>query len=108
MSFWYDVWCGDKAFKEAFLNLFGITFVKNASVSAHFELFGGSNQWNVSFVKAAHDLEVDVFALFFNFLYSEQNGNVKTGFGRFPLKKGCSLLAPSIRSLFIMVAFIFL
>jgi hypothetical protein len=33
---------------------------------------------------------------------------VKTSFGGSPLKKGCSLLAPSIRSLFVMVTFFFL
>jgi hypothetical protein len=37
----------------------------------------------------------------------EKDGKVKTSFGGSPLKRG-SLLALSIRSLFVMVAFIFL
>jgi hypothetical protein len=37
--------------------------------SGSLELFGGSNQWNVSTVRLAHDWEVDVFALLFNLLY---------------------------------------
>jgi len=64
------VWCGDKALKEAFLYLFGIACAKDASVAAHLELSSGSNKWNVRFVKAAHNWEVDVFASFFNLLYS--------------------------------------
>jgi hypothetical protein len=34
------------------------------------ELSSGSNQWNVRFARAAYDWEVDIFALFFSFLYS--------------------------------------
>jgi hypothetical protein len=70
VRFWHDMWRRDKAPKEAFSVLFGIACVKDASIAAHFELFGGSNQWKVSFVKAAHDWEMDVFASFFRFLYS--------------------------------------
>jgi hypothetical protein len=28
-----------------------------------------SHQWNVNFIRAAHDWEVDFFTLFFNLLY---------------------------------------
>jgi hypothetical protein len=34
------------------------------------EYFGDSFQWNVNLSRAAHDWEVDVFASFFNLLYS--------------------------------------
>jgi hypothetical protein len=56
--------------KVAFLVLYGITNAKDTSVAAHLEFASGNNQWNVSFARAAHDLEVDVFALFFRVLYS--------------------------------------
>ena len=42
---------------EVFSDLFGIAYVKDASVAAHLELSGGSNQRNVSFVRAAYDCE---------------------------------------------------
>jgi hypothetical protein len=58
------------ALKEAFPDLYGIACAKDASVAAHLEILGGSNQWNVSFARAAHDWEVDVFASFFRVLYS--------------------------------------
>jgi len=47
--------------------------------------------------------------LFFNLLYFVRAKNEgETRCGRSPLKKDCLLLAPSIRSLFVMVAFLFL
>jgi hypothetical protein len=63
------LWCGDKALKEAFPVLYGIVCAKDASVAAHLKFSGDFNQWKVSFVRAAHDWEVDVFASFFNLLY---------------------------------------
>ena len=57
------------ALKEAFIDLFGIVCAKDAFVTSHLELSGGSTQWNASFVRAAHDWEVDAFASFFKVLY---------------------------------------
>jgi hypothetical protein len=56
--------------KEAFPILFGIARANDASVADNMEILGGSTQWNVSFVREAHDLEVDVFASFFQVLHS--------------------------------------
>lgn len=56
--------------KEVFPDLFGIARVKDASVADNMEVLGGSTQWNVSFVREAHDWEVDVFACFFQVLHS--------------------------------------
>jgi hypothetical protein len=47
-----------------------IVSVKDASVAVHLELIGGYLQWNVSFIRAANDLEVYVSASFFKLLYS--------------------------------------
>jgi hypothetical protein len=43
VRFCHDMWCGDKALKEALPNLYGIAHVKDASVVAHLELSSGSN-----------------------------------------------------------------
>jgi hypothetical protein len=51
VRFWHDRWCGDKALKEAFPNLYGIICAKDAVVAAPLELSGGSNKLNVSFVE---------------------------------------------------------
>jgi hypothetical protein len=69
-KFWHDLWCGDTVLKEAFPVIFGIARVKDASVVDNMEILGGSIQWDVSFVREAHDWKVDVFALFFQVLQS--------------------------------------
>jgi len=63
--FWHDLWCGDTVMKEVFPDLLGIAWVKDASVADNMEILGRSIQWNVNFVREAHDWEVDVFASFF-------------------------------------------
>jgi len=46
-----------------------VLFALSASVADYLELSSDSHMWNVSFIKAAQDWEVDAFVLFFN-LYS--------------------------------------
>jgi hypothetical protein len=48
-----------------FLDLFGIARVKDASVADNMEILCGSIHWNMSFVREAHDWEVDILASFF-------------------------------------------
>jgi hypothetical protein len=64
IRFWHDLWCEDMALKEAFPGLFGIACAKDAFVADHMDIPGGSIQWNMSLVRAAHDWKVDIFALF--------------------------------------------
>jgi hypothetical protein len=65
-----DVWYGEMALKEAFTDLYSIICVKDAFLAIHLDLSSGSLKWNVSFIKEAHILRVDVLASFFNLLYS--------------------------------------
>jgi hypothetical protein len=69
ISFWHDLWCGDMTLKIAFPALFGIVRVEDASVADNLEVLGGSNQWNMSFTREAHNWEVDVFASFLQALH---------------------------------------
>ena len=64
ISFWHDLWCGDSVLKVAFPVLFGIACVKNAFVANNMEVLGGLYQWNVSFIREAHDWELEVFVSF--------------------------------------------
>jgi hypothetical protein len=64
-QFWHDLWCRDTVLNEAFPDLFSIARVKDASVADNMEILVGSTQWIVSFVREAHDWDVDVFASFF-------------------------------------------
>jgi len=55
ISFWHNLWCRDMTLKAAFPALFGIASAKDASVANNLDFFGGSNQWNMSFARDAHD-----------------------------------------------------
>jgi hypothetical protein len=55
IRFWHDVWCGKKALKEAFPDLYNIAHVKDASVAVHSKLSNGSIQWSISFIRVAHN-----------------------------------------------------
>jgi hypothetical protein len=50
--------------------LFSIACFKEVAVADHLELSSASHQWNINFLKAAHDQEMDLFTLFFTLLYS--------------------------------------
>jgi hypothetical protein len=50
--------------------LYGLSNNKDACVAAHMDFSSGSLQWDVSFLRAAHDWEVDVLVSFYTLLYS--------------------------------------
>jgi hypothetical protein len=54
-KFWHNLWYGDTVLNEVFPDLFGIALVMDASVANNMEVLGSSTQWNVSFVREAHD-----------------------------------------------------
>jgi hypothetical protein len=58
------------ALKVAFRVLYDLAYAKDTSIAANLEILSGSNHWNVSFVKAAHDWEVDASVSFFQVLHS--------------------------------------
>jgi len=70
ISFWHDLWVGNMTLNAAFPALFRMAVAKDASIANNLEFLGGSNQWNISFAREAHDWEVDVFASFFQMLHS--------------------------------------
>ena len=55
------MWCGDSSLKEAFPDLYNMDSVKDALVVVNMDLSNGFLQWNVSFIRLAHDWEVNVF-----------------------------------------------
>jgi hypothetical protein len=68
--FWHDVWCEDHTLKEAFLMLFAIACFMEALVADLVQLSNNSQQWNVSFIRAVDDWEVELVTWLFNLLYS--------------------------------------
>jgi hypothetical protein len=69
IRFWDDVWCGDRALKEAFSGLFSIARFKEASIANNVEHSSGSIQWNIQFTQLIHDWEVEELASFYRCLY---------------------------------------
>jgi hypothetical protein len=59
----YDVWCGDQTLKEAFLVLYRIDSFKKASVAGHM-VVANICQWNITFTRPVHDLELEMVTLF--------------------------------------------
>ena len=55
IRFWDDVWCGDRALKEAFSGLFIIARFKEASIADNVKRSNGSIQWNIKFTQLIHN-----------------------------------------------------
>jgi hypothetical protein len=58
------MWCSDTTLKVAFPALFGTGSAKDTSIANNLEFLGGSNQWNVSFVRRM--IERWMFSLLFS------------------------------------------
>jgi hypothetical protein len=67
--FWRDTWCGDSPFKTIFPDLYGIARDKEAFLAAHLQLRNDSIHWELNFIRAAHDWELESFSTFFDLLY---------------------------------------
>jgi hypothetical protein len=72
IRFWEDVWCGEVTLKDAFLGLYNIASVKDASIADNVDRSSGSTKWNFSFIHLVHDWEVGVLASFNLILYSQK------------------------------------
>jgi hypothetical protein len=70
IRFWDDIWCGDRALKEAFLGLFIIASLKEASIADNMVHSNRIIQWNIQFTRLIHDWEVEVLASFYRCLYA--------------------------------------
>ena len=64
------MWYEDLVVKAAYSELFSLACSNDASVAEHLEFSSDSHQWNVNFLRPAHEWEVDLFTSFFDFLYS--------------------------------------
>jgi hypothetical protein len=89
IRFWDDVWCGDRALKEAFPGLFIIARFKEASIANNVEHSNGATQWNIQFTRLIHDRKVEVLALFYRCLYAcKMRGVGDDKLWWLPLRKG--------------------
>jgi hypothetical protein len=70
ISFWEEKWCGGLPLMEVYPGLYNIASNKEASIADNSELVSSSCQWNISFIHALNDWEVEELASFYSLLYS--------------------------------------
>jgi hypothetical protein len=72
VSFWHDVWCGERPLKNVFPALFTIACAKEAMVEENMGIVNGYIHWNVLFLRPVHDWELEEVSRFFEVLYAHQ------------------------------------
>ena len=53
IKFWEDIWCGNKALKDAFPAVFRVAHNQEASIEDLMLISGDQMQWNITFSRAA-------------------------------------------------------
>jgi hypothetical protein len=94
--------------QAAFLDLFNLASCKDASMADHLEFSSKSHQYNVNFLRAAYNWEVNLFTSFFNLLYSFRlkRGDEDSFVGFLPRDER-SMLNHTIMSLFPAITLFF-
>ena len=57
--FWTDPWCGNNVLSQSFLNLFAMAAQRNATVEEMWDHNFGQGGWNLRFLRAFNDWELD-------------------------------------------------
>lgn len=52
VKFWHNVWCGDRALKEVYLQVYGLARRKETSITDLLIITNGLPQLNVTFLKS--------------------------------------------------------
>ena len=59
IRFWTDPWCGNNVLSQSFLNLFVMAAQRNATVEEMWDHNFGQGGWNLRFLRAFNDWELD-------------------------------------------------
>jgi hypothetical protein len=70
ISFWHDLWCGNRPLKLCYPVLYSIARFPDAWVVDNLSVVGGVAHWNVPFTRYAQDWEVEMVISFYEQLYS--------------------------------------
>ena len=70
IKFWEDVWCRDCSLKEAFLELYSISWAREFFLSKVMRFSNGRLHWDIRFRHPPQDCESESFGLFWVVLYS--------------------------------------
>ena len=69
VSFWHDVWCGDRTLKKVFLALFAIACNLEAMVALR--CHNGTIYWDLTFIRYIQDWELGSLMDLLEFLYAK-------------------------------------
>ena len=69
-KFWEDVWCRDCSLKEAFPELYSISWTTEYSVSEVMHFSDGRLHWDILFYRPSQDWEPESLDLFWDVFYS--------------------------------------
>jgi hypothetical protein len=70
IRFWHDTWCGDLPLKQQFPMLYLLTRAPEARVADFCHLQGSNYVWDISFIRAVQDWELEMVDSFMTILYS--------------------------------------
>ena len=70
IRFWHDTWCGDLPLKQQFPILYLLTRAPEARVADFCHLQGSNYVWDISFIRAVQDWELEMVDSFMTLLYS--------------------------------------
>ena len=78
IRFWFDRWCGDRALKDAFLDLFVCATDQQATIDSLLirSVSGSNSDWNVNFICNFNDWEMEGVNSFFETLHSHSSFKV--------------------------------
>ena len=62
VKFWEDVWCRDCSLKEAFPELYSVSWARESSMSEVMRFSNGRPHWDFQFCRLAQDWEVGSLA----------------------------------------------
>ena len=70
VKFWHDSWCGHMFLKEEFLELFVISWDKDASMAHLMSFPDGLLHWHLRFSRNVQDWELESLSIFMDLIYS--------------------------------------
>ena len=70
IKFWHDPWCGDQPLKLSFPELHSLARYPEATVAESMQFQGSSIHWDIVFIRAVKDWELEAVVSFLDLLYT--------------------------------------
>ena len=70
IKFWHDPWCGDQPLKLSFPELYSLARYSEATMADSMQFQGSSIHWDIVFIRAVKDWELEAVVSFLDLLYT--------------------------------------